>query len=163
VNLLPPNPVSGGQDWKRGVTMEENKNNTGLEAGPEQVLYAAVLEKGMYIGLFILFITFALYVFGIMEPYIPLEEISTYWSMGVHDYLQETSTSGGWSWLSRLNYGDFINFVGVVILAGVTIVCYIIIIPLLLRRRDFVYAVLAVIEVAILALAASGLLAVGGH
>ncbi len=141
--------------------MEEQEKVTGLEAGPEQVLYAAVLEKGMYVGLFILFITFALYVFGIMKPFIPLEEIPRYWSMGVHDYLEEIGAHGGWTWLGKLGYGDFINFVGIVILAGVTIVCYVAIVPLLMRRKDYVYAVLALIEVAILALAASGLLAVG--
>jgi len=49
----------------------------------------------------------------------------------------------------------------VAILAGVTILCYLSIIPILLRQRDWVYAVLALFEVLILALAASGILAVG--
>ena len=132
-----------------------------LQAGPEQILYASILEKGMYIGLLILFITFALYALSIMKPYIPLDEISQYWAMNVHEYLEHAHIGTGWSWVWRLNYGDFINFVGIAVLAGATIFCYLAIVPVLLKNNDKVYAVLALLEALILALAASGILAVG--
>ena len=139
----------------------QEKTNDLLKATPEQLLYAKILEKGMYIGLLILLITYVLYVFGIMDPYIPLDKISNYWSMNVHDYLEHTGIKDGWSWLGMLKYGDFINFIGVAILAGVTIICYAAIVPTLLKNKDTVYAVLAVLEVIILSAAASGILAVG--
>lgn len=139
----------------------QEKTNDLLKATPEQLLYAKILEKGMYIGLLILLITYALYVFGIMDPYIPLDKISNYWSMNVHDYLEHTGIKDGWAWLGMLKYGDFINFIGVAILAGVTIICYAAIVPTLLKSKDTVYAVLAVLEVIILSAAASGILAVG--
>jgi hypothetical protein len=139
----------------------QEKTNDLLKATPEQLLYAKILEKGMYIGLLILFITYALYVFGIMDPYIPLDKISNYWSMNVHDYLEHTGIKDGWAWLGMLKYGDFINFIGVALLAGVTIICYAAIVPTLLKSKDTVYAVLAVLEVIILSAAASGILAVG--
>ena len=56
--------------------MTTDSQKTGLEAGPEQILYASILEKGMYVGMVILFVTFALYGFGIMKPYIPLDQVS---------------------------------------------------------------------------------------
>ncbi len=139
----------------------QEKTNDLLKATPEQLLYAKILEKGMYIGLLILLITYTLYVFGIMDPYIPLDKISNYWSMNVHDYLEHTQIKAGWAWLGMLKYGDFINFIGVAMLAGVTIICYAAIVPTLLKSKDKVYAVLAVLEVIILSAAASGILAVG--
>ena len=139
----------------------DEKSTASLEATPEQILYAKILEKGMYLGLLILFITYALYVFGIMDPYIPLDKISDYWSMNVHDYLEHADIKNGWAWLGMLKYGDFINFIGVALLAGVTIICYAAIVPTLLKTKDTVYAILAVIEVIILGAAASGILAVG--
>jgi hypothetical protein len=139
----------------------DEKSTVSLEATPEQILYARILEKGMYLGLLILFITYALYVFGIMDPYIPLDKISDYWSMNVHDYLEHADIKNGWAWLGMLKYGDFINFIGVALLAGVTIICYAAIVPTLLKNKDTVYAILAVIEVIILGAAASGILAVG--
>jgi hypothetical protein len=139
----------------------QEKTNDLLKATSEQLLYARILEKGMYLGLLVLFITYALYVFGIMDPYIPLDKISDYWSMNVHDYLEHAEIKNGWAWLGMLKYGDFINFIGIALLAGVTIICYAAIIPTLLKSKDTVYAVLAVIEVIILSAAASGILAVG--
>ena len=132
-----------------------------LEAGPEQILYASILQKGMFVGLVILFITFALYALSIMKPYIALHEVSYYWGMNVHDYLHHAHIKTGWSWVGMLNYVDFINFIGVAILAGVTIICYLAIVPVLLKSNDKVYVVLALLEVLVLSLAASGILAVG--
>jgi len=132
-----------------------------LEATPEQLLYARILEIGMYIGLLVLFVTFGLYAFGIVDPYIPLDKISNYWSMNVNDYLKHAEIKAGWAWLGMLKYGDFINFIGVAILAGVTIICYAAIVPTLLKNNDKVYAILAVLEVIILSAAASGILTVG--
>ena len=139
----------------------DEKQPAMLEASPEQLLYARILEIGMYFGLLILFVTFGLYAFGIVDPYIPLDKISNYWSMNVNDYLEHAEIKAGWAWLGMLKYGDFINFIGVAILAGVTIICYAAIVPTLLKNNDKVYAILAVLEVIILSAAASGILAVG--
>lgn len=139
----------------------DEKQPAMLEATPEQLLYAKILEIGMYIGLLVLFVTFGLYAFGIVDPYIPLDKISNYWSMNVNDYLEHAEIKAGWAWLGMLKYGDFINFIGVAILAGVTIICYAAIVPTLLKNNDKVYAILAVLEVIILSAAASGILAVG--
>lgn len=132
-----------------------------LKASPEQLRYAAILEKGMLFGLAILLITFAIYVFGIMNAYISPAKLPQYWKLNVHDYLQKANIEPGWSWLGMLQYGDFINFIGITILAGVTIICYLAIFPTLWRNNDKVYAVLALLEALILTLAASGILAVG--
>ncbi len=121
----------------------DEKTNTLLKATPEQLLYAKILERGMYFGLLILFITFGLYTFGILDPYIPLDKISKYWSYNVNDYLEHAEIKAGWAWLGMLKYGDFINFIGIAILAGVTIFCYAAIVPTLLKNKDMVYAILA--------------------
>jgi len=84
-----------------------------------------------------------------------------YWSYNVHEYLEHAGITAGWAWLGMLKYGDFINFIGVAILAGVTIFCYAAIVPTLLRSKDIAYAIMAVLEVIILSAAASGILAVG--
>lgn len=143
--------------------------NIQITATEEQILYAKILEKGMYLGLLLMFITFALYVFGIMEPAIPVNEISGYWTQDVHSYLEAINHNflhqdhllTGWSWMAFVGKGDFINFLPVAILSGVTIICYLSIVPGLFRRGDKAYAIMAIAEATILALAASGLLAVG--
>ena len=144
----------------QGKTMEARPDES-LEPTPEQVRYAAVLEKGMYVGLACLLVTFALYVFGIMDPYIPLEELPSHWSKSVDEYLTEAEIDTGWGWVKMLGYGDFVNFIGIIILAGASVLCYLAIVPLLLKRRDFIYAVLALLEVIVLVVAASGIVVLG--
>ncbi len=142
--------------------MTEN-SNASLEATPEQVLYASLLGKGMLVGLIMLFITFGIYAFGVLDPYIPVEELSRYWSMSVQDYLNTANVPDGWGWTGMLKYGDFLNFLGVAVLSGITIICYLAIIPTLLKNNDKVFAILAFLEAAVLTLAASGILTSGGH
>jgi hypothetical protein len=138
-----------------------NQNSSPYEAGPEQLRYAQILSVGMYLGLLILLVTFAVYASGLVRPYIPIGDMHNYWGDNVHKYLEGAHVPVGWGWVNLLGHGDFLNFVGIVFLAGVTIVCYLSIVPLLWRNNDRVFAVLAVIEVLILSLAASGILAVG--
>ena len=133
-----------------------------LEPTPEQLLYAGILEKGMFAGLVCLFVTFALYVFGIMEAYIPLRELPEHWSKNVGEYLADAEIHAGWSWVGMLKYGDFVNFIGIAALAGVTVLSYLAIVPLLLKSRDYIYAALAAVEVLVLVAAASGIIT-GGH
>jgi hypothetical protein len=138
-------------------------------ADEEQLLYAKILQAGMYIGLTLLLVTFALYSSGIVAPAVPVEQLPEYWTMNVHDYLEATNHDhlhrehavSGWGWLSVLGKGDYLNFLGIALLSGVTIVCYLGIIPTLIRKKDKPYIIMAVLEVIILTLAASGILAVG--
>ena len=139
------------------------------EAQSEQVLYAKVLEIGMYIGLLVLFITFSLYVSGILAPAVPHEEVASYWHLGVHEYLEAVNHDHlhmdhpptGWAWITMLQKSDFLNFVGIAILGGITIICYLAIVPTLVRKKDNAYLAITLLEVIVLALAASGILAVG--
>ena len=139
------------------------------EANEEQLLYAKILQVGMYIGLGLLLLTFALYTSGIVAPAVPVEALPDYWTMNVHDYLDATNRDhlhqehpvSGWAWLTVLEKGDYLNFLGIALLSSVTIVCFMGIVPTLVRKKDTAYAAIALLEVLILALAASGLLTVG--
>jgi hypothetical protein len=129
----------------------------------EQVLYANILNKGMLIGLLGLIVTFVLYVTGILAPKIPLGKVQHYWQMSVHSYLEESGIHAGWTWIHNLGYGDMLNFVPIAFLSGLTIICYLSILPGLIRKKDTAYIIIAVLEVVVLCVAASGLLGVGGH
>ncbi len=133
------------------------------QASEEQVLYANILNKGMMIGLLGLIITFIIYGTGILSPVIPLAEVQHYWVMSVSDYLHESGIQAGWAWLGNLENGDMLNFVPIAFLSMLTVFCYIAILPGLMRKKDTPYVVLAIIEVIVLCVAASGILGTGGH
>jgi hypothetical protein len=138
-------------------------------ASEEQLLYARILAVGMYAGLGTLLVTFALYVSGMIAPAVPIQELPNYWTLSAHEYLEAINHEflhreqvvTGWQWTAVLDKGDYLNFVGIALLAAVTIGCYLGILPTLLRKRDWIYSAIALLEVIILVLAASGIVAVG--
>ncbi len=133
------------------------------KATEEQLAYAKVLDMGMKIGLIALVITFIVYLTGIFVPHIPVNDLPKYWGMPAHRYLEAAGINSGWSWLGMLGKGDFLNFTGIAFLAGVTLLCYARIIPVFFRKKDAVYGAIAIMEILVLALAASGILKAGGH
>jgi hypothetical protein len=135
----------------------------GIKATEEQAAYAKLLDLGMKSGLLVLIVTFFIYATGILAPHVPVSDLPRYWAMPVKDYLEATHIHPGWSWLLMIGKGDFLNFIGIAFLAGVTIPCYMRIIPVLFRKKDSVYGIIAVLEVLVLVLAASGILRAGGH
>ena len=54
--------------------MKNNQQN----ASEEMILYAGVLEQGMYTGLLLMFVTFLLYSFGVLDPVVPLNELTRF-------------------------------------------------------------------------------------
>jgi hypothetical protein len=65
--------------------------------------------------------------------------------------------------MTQLGKGDMLNFAPIAFLGAVTIFCYLAILPIFIRKKDTVYTLLAVLEVAVLVIAASGILGAGGH
>ena len=46
------------------------------KASEEQLAYAGVLNVGMWIGLFLLVVTFIVYISGVLPSYVPIEKLS---------------------------------------------------------------------------------------
>lgn len=132
-------------------------------ATEEQLRYAGLLRLLMRTGLVMLVMTYAIYVTGFLSPHIPVQDLSRYWSLPVHEYLAATGLKPGWSWVQLIRTGDYINFVGVAFLAAATIWCYAAILPIFLRKKDYIYAAIAAVEILVLVAAASGILQTGGH
>lgn len=144
--------------------MADNKTvGAPIETPREQILYADILFWGCWGGLALMAVTYILYVAGIMTPHIPLEKVTMLWSQPVGTYLSQGNVPTGWGWLVLMGKGDFLNFAGIVLLAGLTIVAYIPLIPAFLKKGDKVFALLALLEVLVLSLAASGIVGGGAH
>ncbi len=132
-------------------------------ASPEQKRYGAVLDVAMKVGLLVLLITFVLYLIGAPKPHVPVGDVSANWSLKVDKYLEVTQIEKGWSWAKNLGKSDFLTFAPIAFLASVTVICYLTILPIFIKRKDFIYTGLVLAEVLVLVLAASGVLPSGGH
>lgn len=124
----------------------------------EQLLYADWLDAGTRIGFLALVATFCAYASGLAAPHIPFAELPRYWGLPIGQYIAATGAPAGWGWLALAARGDYMNFIGIAMLALVTMLCYLRVLPSLLARRDWALAGVTAAELAVLLAAASGLI-----
>lgn len=129
---------------------------------PEQERYARVLDWGTRVGLLVLVLSFAAYVGGLMEAHVPPDRLPALWEHPVARYLELTQSPTGWGWLAMIHRGDMAGVLGIAILAGCSVPCLLALVPLYAARRERAFVAICLVEVAVVALAASGWLA-GGH
>lgn len=121
-----------------------------------QALYARWLDIGARTGFAVSLAALLVYVSGAMAPFVPLAELPALWSLPVGRYLELTGAPTGWNWLRLVGHGDYLNLVGIVLFASVTIACYARILLALLRQGERLYALIAAVEIAVLLIAAAG-------
>ncbi len=141
----------------------DTQNKENLKASREQIIYANILVIGVWAGIFILVTTYAIYLTGILPSHVKLSLIPTIWGKGVGEYLEITHSPHGWGWVSLLTKGDFLNYIGLALLALMTIVCYLVLVRGYIRQKNWIFTVIALLEIVVLSVAASGLLGSGGH
>ena len=129
----------------------------------EQIIYANLLLLGMVSGIVVLIITYTIYVTGLLPSFVDMKIISANWGKGVHEYLEITHSPHGWGWLALLEKGDFLNYIGFVLLGIMTILCYLVLVRGYAREKNWIFTAISVLEIIVLSLAASGLLGSGGH
>lgn len=128
---------------------------------PEQLRYARWLEWGTRVGLAALILIFLAYGIGLVEPHVPHSRLPEVWNLPVSQFLAATGLPTGWGWLAFAHRGDIANLLGIAMLTGASLLALLALLPLYLRQRERLYAALCVAQVAVLLLAASGLLTAG--
>jgi len=138
-------------------------DNQSLKPSKEQIIYANLLLMGMVAGIIVLVTTYVIYLTGILTPHVDLQVISANWGKGIHEYLEITHSPHGWGWVALLGKGDFINYIGFVLLGVMTIICYLVLVRGYAREKNWIFAVISILEIVVLSVAASGILGGGGH
>ena len=115
-----------------------------------QELYARWLEAVTWIAFAAALVAFVLYTGGILPTFVPVGE-----------YLARTGAPVGWGWLGLLAYADYLSLSCVALIAAVTLVCYLAVLPMLLKLEERVEAALVAVQIIVLLVAASGALAAG--
>ena len=132
--------------------------NRATSVSEEQRRYGKVLSYASVMALAVVLITFFVYISGTLSPLVPIDEMSRYWHLRAADYIRETGLPTGWGWIGLLRHGDSVNFGGIALLSSLTILCLLVILPVLFRKKDALYIAIALLQIMILILAASGIL-----
>ncbi|HTP61576.1 MAG TPA: hypothetical protein VMJ14_05780 [Burkholderiales bacterium] len=127
------------------------------------LLFARCLKIGTMLSLGLIAAELAAYLGGALSPYVPLRNLPSIWALPMKEYLAAAHVPAGWGWLALIGRGDYLNFIGIALLASISGIAYLFAVRLYLARRDRLYAALAVAQVLVLLAAASGLLnSIGG-
>jgi hypothetical protein len=97
----------------------------------------------------------------LLPAFVPLDALPALWGLPVGEYLERTGVVSGWGWLGLLRFSDYASLACVALIGLVTLICYLRVLPLLLRLGERLQAVLVLAQALVLLIAASGLLAGG--
>ncbi|CAG0957761.1 hypothetical protein BURK1_00546 [Burkholderiales bacterium] len=123
--------------------------------------YATLLDWGAKTGFAVAVVAFAAYVSGVLPAHVALEQLPVLWTQSLEAYLAETGAPTGWGWLAQLGHGEYAGIAGIAILSGCSIPCLLAVMPLFAKRGEKVMATVCALVVAVLLLAASGILTAG--
>jgi hypothetical protein len=117
-----------------------------------------VLGAAVQTGFVLLVASFLLYLSGVLQPLIPVEQLPKYWGLPVADFVRVTHTPVGWGWVSLVGRGDLLNLIGIAVLAGSSAIASLAVLPIFARRKERVLLVIAVLQIVVLAVSASNIL-----
>ncbi len=138
-----------------------NKEN--FDNLPQQAAYASLLQVLVNTSLVMIIISFIIYLAGILDPLIAISDLPQYWSLPLHEFIAETNSPTGWNWTSYLSKGDYLNFLGIAFMGATSGICYLVMVFSFFKEKNNIALTVAIIELFLILLAASNILAVGGH
>lgn len=130
-----------------------------MKTNLEQERYARFLAAGANSGLVLLIIAFIAYVTGALEPHVPLDRLPELWGQSAAEFSGKVGLPSGWGSFAYIHRGDVINVAGIGMLAMCSVPSLIAVIPVFASRGERIMPVVCTLQIGIIALAASGLLA----
>lgn len=137
---------------------EKNVPQENKYASEEQLRYANVMSAGVKVGFILLVISFALYMTGVLQPLVPVDQVSRYWGLSAAEYAKATGTPTGWAWLKDVAKGDMLNYVGIVMMASVSIISSLMVLPLFARKGEKAHLAISVLLIVVLLVSAANIL-----
>lgn len=132
---------------------------------PQRLAYARVLEWGCSLGFGGLLVAFVLYAAQVIPPMVPFREMPTQWAKPLEQFQQDTGMRDRWGpgrgirWIGCLNCGEFVVYLPIAWMAGISFVSCAVLLPFYIRRRS--YALLSVTALLLFVLAWAALVGIG--
>ncbi|MBQ0960838.1 hypothetical protein KAK06_17925 [Ideonella sp. 4Y11] len=128
---------------------------------PEQAVYARWLARGNQIALAVMLGGFAAYLAGLWSPLVHRRDLASLWHLSAREYLQRTGVPTGWGWFGQLGHSDMTALLGIALLAACSLPALVAVAWRYGRRGERLAAALALLQIAVLVLAASGIIGAG--
>lgn len=133
---------------------------TAHEALEAQRRYAKWLRWTTRVGVALLAITFAIYLTGLVPDYVPIARLPSLWGLPAAEVLRQTHIAPGWhGWASLILHGDMLVLGTLGALICSSILSLVAALPVFWKRGERMLVAISLAQIAVLAVAASGVLA----
>jgi hypothetical protein len=122
--------------------------------------YARWLSWTTRVALALLVIAFAAYLLGLAPAHVPIDSLPGLWNLPASQFLERTGVKPGWGWATYLPGGDMLVLAAIGLLISSSILCLAAIVPLFHKRREPLFVAICVLQIAVLAIAASGVFSI---
>jgi hypothetical protein len=136
--------------------VELNKSDDADQAAA--LRYAQCVEIGTTLSFIVIALELAAYLSGALSPQVPLQDLPRLWGLPLKDYLVAAQVPPGWGWLALVGAGDYQNFIGITLLASISMAAYFCALRAYIAQRERIYAALTLAQLCITLAAATGLL-----
>jgi hypothetical protein len=147
-----------GSSRRPDETEEEHLERHGVVVSPEQKRYSTYLHYGAWLGIGVMLLSYMVYLFGIVDPYVPMERLTEYWAMSSEQYLARAGVPSQWGWVVLVGHGDFLNFAGIALMGLLTVGGLLMLLPAYMRKRDWPFVLIVLLQILVLGASISGVL-----
>ncbi|NTU53639.1 MAG: DUF1634 domain-containing protein [Chlorobiaceae bacterium] len=134
-----------------------------VHADKVQLAYAGILSKATTLGIILVIIGYVIYVFQLLPLSVPIDQVAGNWGLRASEFHHKIPlATSGWSSFSQAEKGDAFSYITLIYLGTVTMLCLAVSGIAFLREKNMVYTFFSFAQLAVLIMAASGLIS-GGH
>ena len=146
---------------QNNATQENKGGAVATGASTEQLLLSSLFDNLSKVAMVGLLVTFVLYMMDKPKALVSAKIVSHFWGLRVGAYLKTVHLGTGWAWACHLGHSDMLAFAAIAFLCLISAICYATMVFVFLKKKDTIYAVLSTGIVAVLLVAASGILSRG--
>ncbi|ACD89145.1 conserved hypothetical protein [Chlorobium limicola DSM 245] len=133
------------------------KKREKAEIDKVQLVYASVLDVVSHIGMALIAAGFLIYVLKLLPLTVSIEDVAAHWQMRAADMNRILTVPSGWSWVQDPLHGDVLSYFSIVFLSMAAMICLVSVIPVFLGEKNRTYALIALLQVMVLAAAVVGI------
>ncbi|ABB22920.1 hypothetical protein [Pelodictyon luteolum] len=127
----------------------------------EQLAYAGVLDKMSHFGMLFLGGSYAAYVFLLLPQEVTISDMAANWHLKASVMQAKLNAPVGWSFMASPESflrGEALSYLAIIMICMIPVVCLLVTAPAFFREKRPIFGVIALLQVLILLVAATGML-----
>jgi hypothetical protein len=127
----------------------------------EQLAYAGVLDKLSHFAMLFLGGSYAAYVFLLLPQKVSINAMAANWHLKASVMQEKLNAPVGWSFMTSPESflrGDALSYLAIIMICMIPVVCLLFTAPAFFREKRPIFGVIALLQVLILLVAATGML-----